>query len=167
MLGCGISLSNVLLHMTAGVLVPCWTLYYKAVSGPTDDLKGVWVECSAEFVSLVLLDKNFITQFNAGGTGPAVYVCISFTLSFLFSIVIMYFIVISMVDAYRIYSINRPGRLLNFWTLRVGAYSRWALIRGWALIKFSAFSASVVCLFCNKSINGNDKTRRCNKARFL
>ena len=22
----------------------------------------------------------------------------------------------------RIYSINRPGRLLNFWTLRVGAY---------------------------------------------
>ena len=25
---------------------------------------------------------------------------------------------------YRIYSIKRPGRLLNFWTLRVGAYSR-------------------------------------------
>ena len=25
---------------------------------------------------------------------------------------------------YRIYSINRPGRLLNFWTLRVGACSR-------------------------------------------
>ena len=25
---------------------------------------------------------------------------------------------------YRIYSINRPGCLLNFWTLRVGAYSR-------------------------------------------
>ena len=25
---------------------------------------------------------------------------------------------------YRIYSINRPGRLLKFWTLRVGAYSR-------------------------------------------
>ena len=68
---------------------------------------------------------------------------------------------------YRIYSINRPGRLLNFWTLRVGAYSRWALIRGWALIKFSPFSASVVCLFCNKTINGNNKTRRCNKASFL
>ena len=68
---------------------------------------------------------------------------------------------------YRIYSINRPGRLLNFWTLGVGAYSRWALIRGWALIKFSPFSASVVCLFCNKTINGNNKTRRCNKARFL
>ena len=25
---------------------------------------------------------------------------------------------------YRIYSINGPGRLLNFWTLIVGAYSR-------------------------------------------
>ena len=68
---------------------------------------------------------------------------------------------------YRIYSINRPGRLLNFWTLRVGAYSRWALIRGWALIKFSPFSASEVCLFCNKTINANNKTRRSNKARFL
>ena len=68
---------------------------------------------------------------------------------------------------YRIYSINRPGRLLNFWTLRVGVYSRWALIRGWALIKFSPFSATEVCLFCNKTINGNNKTRRSNKARFL
>ena len=27
----------------------------------------------------------------------------------------------------------------------------WALIRGWALIKFSPFSASLVCLFCNKT----------------
>ena len=53
---------------------------------------------------------------------------------------------------YCIYSINRPGRLLNCWTLIVGAYSRWALIRGWALIKFSPFSASVVYLFCNKII---------------
>ena len=68
---------------------------------------------------------------------------------------------------YRIYSINRPGRLLNFWTLRVGAYSRWALIRGWAFIKFSPFSESEVCLFCNKTINANDKTRTSNKARFL
>ena len=40
--------------------------------------------------------------------------------------------------------IKRPGRLLNFWTLRVAAYSRWAFIRGWALIKFSPFSASTV-----------------------
>ena len=39
----------------------------------------------------------------------------------------------SLLHSYRIYSINCPGRLLNFWTLRVGAYSRWALIRGWAL----------------------------------
>ena len=52
--------------------------------------------------------------------------------------------------AYRIYSINRPGRLLNFWTLRVGAYSRWAFIRGWALIKFSPFSARVVVYFTTK-----------------
>ena len=37
--------------------------------------------------------------------------------------------------SYRIYSINRPGRLLNFWTLRVGAYSRWALIRGGRLFE--------------------------------
>ena len=62
---------------------------------------------------------------------------------------------------YRIYSINRPGRLLYFWTLRVGADSRWALI------KFSTFSARIVCLFCNETIIGNNKTRRGNKARFL
>ena len=68
---------------------------------------------------------------------------------------------------YRIYSINRPGRLSNFWTLRVGAYSRWALIRGWALIKFLPFLASEVCLFCYKTVNANNKTRRSNKARFL
>ena len=49
----------------------------------------------------------------------------------------------------------------------MGAYSRWALIRSWALIKFSPFSTSVVCIFCNKTVNGNKKTRRCNKARFL
>ena len=74
---------------------------------------------------------------------------------------------------YRIYSINRPGRLLNFWTLGVGAYSRWELIRGWALIrgwvltKFSTFSASAVRVFCNKTISGNNKTRGVNRARFL
>ena len=61
---------------------------------------------------------------------------------------------------YCIYSINRPGRLLSFWTLGVGAHSRWALI------KFTPFSASVVCLFCHKTINANNKTRRSNKARF-
>ena len=30
--------------------------------------------------------------------------------------------------AYPIYLINCPRHLLNFWTLRVGAYLRWALI---------------------------------------
>ena len=73
----------------------------------------------------------------------------------------------NVIKDYRIYSINRPGRLLNFWTLRVGAYSRWVLIRGWELIKFSTFSESVVCVFSNKTINANNRTRRCNKARFL
>ena len=53
--------------------------------------------------------------------------------------------------SFRIYSINHPGRLLHFWTLRVGSYSR----------------LGAICLFCNKTINGNNKTRRCNKARFL
>ena len=76
--------------------------------------------------------------------------------------------VLFMRKLYRIYSINRPGRSLNFWTLRVGAYLRLALIQGWALIKFSSFSASELCLFCNKTINyANNKTRRSNKARFL
>ena len=49
----------------------------------------------------------------------------------------------------------------------MGAYSRWALIQGWALINFSPFSTSLVCFFCNKTINGDNKTRRCNKERFL
>ena len=44
---------------------------------------------------------------------------------------------------------------------------RWALIRSWALVKFSPFSASLVCLFCDKTINGNNKKRKCKKARFL
>ena len=47
------------------------------------------------------------------------------------------------------------GRLFE-----VGAYSRLGLI------KFSPFSTSVVCIFCKKAVNGNNKTRRCNKARF-
>ena len=29
------------------------------------------------------------------------------------------------------------GRLLNFLAFRMGAYSRWALIRGWALIRIN------------------------------
>ena len=49
--------------------------------------------------------------------------------------------------AYRIYSIKRPGRLFKFWTFQVGAYSRWALIRSWALIKFSPFSFYLIYTF--------------------
>ena len=67
---------------------------------------------------------------------------------------------------YRIYSINHPGRLLNFWTLRVGAYSRWALIQDWALIKFLPFLASEVCLFCNKTINAKSKPEEVTKQGF-
>ena len=29
----------------------------------------------------------------------------------------------------------------------------------WALIEVSPFSASAVCVFCNKTINGNNKTQ--------
>ena len=56
---------------------------------------------------------------------------------------------------YCIYSIKRPGLLLNFWTLRVGAYSRWTLIQAGCLFKaehllnFHHFQ-QVVSLFCNK-----------------
>ena len=39
-------------------------------------------------------------------------------------------------------SINRPGGLFNSGSMRVSTYSRWALIRGWALIIFPTFSAS-------------------------
>ena len=38
----------------------------------------------------------------------------------------------------------------------MGTYLRWTLI------KFTSFSASASCLFCNKTINGDNKTRRCN-----
>ena len=34
------------------------------------------------------------------------------------------------------------GRLLTFCAFRVGAYSRWALIRGWALIRINAVFTS-------------------------
>ena len=32
------------------------------------------------------------------------------------------------------------GRLLTFSSFRMGAYSRWALIRGWALIRINTVS---------------------------
>ena len=50
-----------------------------------------------------------------------------------------------------LYSIQRPESLINFWTLRVGTYLRWALV------KFSQFTA-IVIIFCNKM--------RCSKAEF-
>ena len=39
------------------------------------------------------------------------------------------------------------GRLLTFSASRMGAYSRWALIRGWALIRINTVSGfvSIVC----------------------
>ena len=40
--------------------------------------------------------------------------------------------------------------LISCLTLRVGPYSRWAFIRGWALIKFLPFSASVLVYFATK-----------------
>ena len=41
------------------------------------------------------------------------------------------------ISKYRIYSIDRPVRLLTFPAFRMGAYSRWALIRGLALIRIN------------------------------
>ena len=47
------------------------------------------------------------------------------------------------------------GRLLTFPTYRMGAYLRWALIRGWALNRINT-----VISF---SILPNGKSRKCNK----
>ena len=47
---------------------------------------------------------------------------------------------------YRIYSINRPRRLLTFSAFRMGAYSRWALIQDWALIRINTVPARRRCL---------------------
>ena len=49
-----------------------------------------------------------------------------------------------------IYSINRPGRLLNFWTLRVGAYSRWALFEAGCLLNFHHFQQVKYVYFATK-----------------
>ena len=37
----------------------------------------------------------------------------------------------------RLTSLFKAGRLLTFSAFRMGAYSRWALIRGWALIRIN------------------------------
>ena len=36
------------------------------------------------------------------------------------------------------------GRLLNFSAFRMGAYSRWALIRAWALIRINTVSKNII-----------------------
>ena len=51
----------------------------------------------------------------------------------------------STLHIHRIYSIRRPGRLLNFWALRVGGFSRRALT------KFLLFSASGKLIFQQSS----------------
>ena len=46
------------------------------------------------------------------------------------------------------------GRLLTFSAFRMGAYSRWALIRGWALIRINTVCTSI-CPQSNISISKN------------
>ena len=41
------------------------------------------------------------------------------------------------------------GRLLTFSAFRMGAYSRWALIRGWALIRINTVYYYCVCTNLN------------------
>ena len=44
----------------------------------------------------------------------------------------------------------QAGRLLTFSAFRMGAYSTWALIRGWALIRINTvFQTFFVCSFTN------------------
>ena len=38
------------------------------------------------------------------------------------------------------------GRLLSFSAFRMGAYSRWALIRGWSLIRINTVVLYFLCL---------------------
>ena len=51
------------------------------------------------------------------------------------------------------------GCLLTFSAFRMGAYSRWALIRGWALIRNTVFVCSPAMGKLVKTINTNYKTR--------
>ena len=45
------------------------------------------------------------------------------------------------------------GRLLTFSTFRMGAYSRWALIRGWALIRINTVCHQGTCLVLKKLVS--------------
>ena len=80
----------------------------------------------------------------------------SFVFFFWSEIIDTVFIRLTALGAYLFLNLE-SGRLFE-----VGAH-----IRSWALIKFSPFSASAVSIFCNKTVNGNNKKQRCNKARFL
>ena len=44
------------------------------------------------------------------------------------------------------------GRLLTFSAFRMGAYSRWALIRGWALIRKNTVAKVSKCLGYTKGV---------------
>ena len=46
------------------------------------------------------------------------------------------------------------GCLLTFSASRMGAYSRWALIRGWALIRINTDSLSMGLGFCIPFLSG-------------
>ena len=62
--------------------------------------------------------------------------------------------------SYRIYSIKRPGRLFNFWTFRVSAYSRWALI------KFSPFLFHLIYTFL-RAYDDNEVSVKVTGSRTL
>ena len=47
---------------------------------------------------------------------------------------------LSLIEKGRGGRLFEAGRLLTFSTFRMGAYSRWALIRGWALIRINTVS---------------------------
>ena len=57
-------------------------------------------------------------------------------------VMMMVVMIVMILLTYRIYLFTRPGHLFNFWTFRVGANSRWTLI------KFKPF-------FCNQTLNNN------------
>ena len=50
------------------------------------------------------------------------------------------------------------GRLLTYSAFRMGAYSRWALIRGWALIRINTVGCiySLYGLSCSHCLNGHE-----------
>ena len=51
------------------------------------------------------------------------------------------------------------GRLLTFSTFRMGAYSRWALIRGWALIRINTVNLAGINKFKYEKKNEKDSGR--------